>query len=58
MIERTNHLLNHALEVDEIIEQPGLVELFARQNHAHFIVVTVQVLALPVVIAQVVGRGK
>ena len=58
VIERPDHFLDHALQVDEIVEQPVGVELLAGEDHAHFVIVAVQILAFSLVIAQVVGRGK
>src|SRR5271157_4546732 len=38
VVERPNHVLNHTLELDKIVEQPGRVEFLARHDDAHLIV--------------------
>src|SRR5208282_2721925 len=44
--------------MDEIVQQARGIELLALENHAHLVIVPVQVFALSVVLAQVVRGGK
>src|SRR5271170_2659185 len=58
VVERSNHALNYLLEMHKVVEQPDRIELLAREDDAHLVVVAVEILALSFVVAQVVRRGE
>src|SRR5689334_23568492 len=58
MIEPIDDVLHHFAQILEIEQQPGLVQVLAGQCDSYFVVVPVRVLALSLVVAQVVTRGK
>jgi len=58
MIEPLDDMLHHLAQIFEVEQQPSLVEFFAGQRDPDLIVVPMRVLTLPLVIAEVVSRGK
>src|SRR5271170_7097694 len=58
MIHGLNDGRNRLLKVNEIVEQAGRIELPARESYSYFIIVPVQILTFPVVLAKIVGGGK
>src|SRR5215471_7242028 len=51
-------MLHHVAQVLEIEQQARLIQITSGQGDPHLVVVSVRILALPLVIAQVVPRGE
>ena len=57
MVQIFDRAAHQPLDIHEIHQQPGRIQLLARDRHPHLIVVAMHVLALALVIAQrVSGR--
>src|SRR3984957_11344684 len=58
MVQRPDHRLDYLLQMHEIVEQADGIDLLARQRHAHFVIVPVEVLAFAFIAAQIVRSGE
>ncbi len=58
VIETIDHMSHYFAKIFEIEQKAGFVELFSGEGDPNFVVVSMRVLALAFVIAQVVPRGK
>src|SRR5664280_2784650 len=58
MVEIIHHRAQDVLQVLEVQQQPGVVQGLAAEGDANAVVVSVGLLALAAIVAQVVSRGK
>src|SRR6201996_2954596 len=58
MVQPVDHRAHHLLQLLEVQQQPGRIQVLAAQGHAHLVVVPVRVLALAAIVAQIVPGRK